>query len=267
MKNALFTPEDHTWAVCAYGDSPYLEDCIRSLTAQRVPSRILISTSTPSPWIDEMAAKYGIRVYTQPGGGIGADWNSAYETAETPLVTIAHQDDLYEPGYTETLLRELNRSRDPILFFTGYGELRDGEEILDNRNLRIKRWMLLPLRGRLFRNSRFVRRRILSLGSPICCPSVTYVREKTGPAPFSTRMKVSLDWDQWEKQSRKKGAFVYCPEPLMIHRVHEGSETTRMIASNIRGQEDLEMFRRFWPESVARWLGRKYSASEKSNEV
>ena len=271
-----FSPKDHTWALCAYGESPYLEECIQSLKAQTKESRIIISTSTPGEYIDGIAAKYGIPVYSHEGGGIGRDWNAAYDMAETALVTIAHQDDLYEPEYTEEMLKEVNRSREPILFFSDYDELRmkegravgDGsqiERVHENKNLKIKRVMLTPLKGRMFRNSRVVRRRILSIGSAICCPSVTYVKAKTGDTIFSTEMKVSLDWDQWEKQSRKKGAFVYSPKVLMLHRVHEGSETTRLIADRTRSREDLEMFERFWPKGIAKRLAKKYAKSEESN--
>lgn len=271
-----FSPKDHTWALCAYGESPYLEECIQSLKAQTKESRIIISTSTPGAYIDGIAEKYGIPVYSHEGGGIGRDWNAAYDLAETELVTIAHQDDLYEPEYTEEMLKEVNRSREPILFFSDYDELRviegrageDDPQIVrvhENKNLKIKRVMLTPLKGRMFRNSRVVRRRILSIGSAICCPSVTYVKAKAGDTIFSTEMKVSLDWDQWEKQSRKKGAFVYSPKVLMLHRVHEGSETTRLIADRTRSREDLEMFERFWPKGIAQQLAKKYAKSEESN--
>ena len=271
-----FSPKDHTWALCAYGESPYLEECIQSLKAQTKESRIIISTSTPGEYIDGIAEKYGIPVYSHEGGGIGRDWNAAYDLAETALVTIAHQDDLYEPEYTEEMLKEVNRSREPILFFSDYDELRviegrageDDPQIVrvhENKNLKIKRVMLTPLKGRMFRNSRVVRRRILSIGSAICCPSVTYVKAKTGDTIFSTEMKVSLDWDQWEKQSRKKGAFVYSPKVLMLHRVHEGSETTRLIADRTRSREDLEMFERFWPKGIAKQLEKRYAKSEESN--
>jgi len=262
----IFSPKDHTWALCAYGKSPYLEECIRSLQAQAEPSRIILCTGTPSAWLEEIAGKYSLSLFVHEGGqGIGADWNAAYDQAETPLVTIAHQDDLYEPEYTREMLKELNRSKDPILFFSDYEELRNAKRIHDNRNLTIKRLLLWPLKGRLFRNNRFVRRRILSFGSPICCPSVTYVKAQTGDTIFSTEMKVSLDWDQWEKQSRKHGAFVYCPKVLMLHRVHEASETTKLIGDHTRTKEDREMFRRFWPEPVAGIIARRYAESEKSN--
>ena len=86
----------HVFAVCAYKDSPYLEQCIRSLKAQTVPSHIIICTSTPSSYIDRLAWKYGLQVYVRQGeSNIKDDWNFAYSMAEGGLVTIAHQDDMY----------------------------------------------------------------------------------------------------------------------------------------------------------------------------
>lgn len=57
----------HVFAVCAYKDSPYLEQCIRSLKAQTVPSHIIICTSTPSSYIDRLAWKYGLQVCVRQG--------------------------------------------------------------------------------------------------------------------------------------------------------------------------------------------------------
>lgn len=263
-----YSPEDHTFALCVYGDSPYLEDCIHSLKEQTVKSRILIATSTPSDYIRGLAERYNIDMKINPAKkGIGADWNYACQCANTSLVTIAHQDDLYEPGYTQEMLRHMNEAREPIIWFCDYMELRNGEKIQSNKNLKIKRLMLWPLRWRLFQNSVFVRRRILSFGSPICCPAVTYVKTAIEETPFSVTMKVSLDWDEWERLSKKRGTFLYCADSLMCHRVHEESETTKLIASNIREKEDLEMFNRFWPKRIAKWLEKKYSVSENSNQI
>ena len=52
----------HSFAVCAYGESPYLEACLRSLKAQTVKegTEILICTSTPNSHISRLAEKYGV---------------------------------------------------------------------------------------------------------------------------------------------------------------------------------------------------------------
>ncbi|MFQ8901882.1 MAG: glycosyltransferase [Lachnospira eligens] len=91
--------------MCAYKESPYLEECIQSLMNQTVKSDILIATATPSKYIDDIAAKYNLKVYVNHGEhGITQDWNFAYSKAETDYVTIAHQDDKYNPSYVENLM-------------------------------------------------------------------------------------------------------------------------------------------------------------------
>ena len=84
----------HTFAICAYGDSPYLEECMASLACQRQKSEIICCTSTPSPYIEGLAEKYRIPLYVREGeSGIREDWLFAYRKASGDLVTIAHQDD------------------------------------------------------------------------------------------------------------------------------------------------------------------------------
>lgn len=110
---------DHTFAICAYKESPYLEECILSLKNQTVKSNIIMATSTPNEWIQGLAEKYEIPLYINTGeGGIAQDWNFAYRQAKTDYVTIAHQDDIYEPNYLKMIFGELKKGKDPIVVFT-----------------------------------------------------------------------------------------------------------------------------------------------------
>ena len=126
-----FSARDHTFVICAYGESPYLEACIRSLRTQTARSRIVMSTSTPNDQIRRLSEIYNIKLYVNqnPETGIAADWDYALTCAGTPLATLAHQDDIYLPLYTERMLAAVNAADDPILFSCGYGELRDGETV------------------------------------------------------------------------------------------------------------------------------------------
>ena len=66
---------DHTFAICAYKESPYLEECILSLKNQTVKSNIIMATSTPNEWIQGLAEKYEIPLYINTGeGGIAQDF-------------------------------------------------------------------------------------------------------------------------------------------------------------------------------------------------
>ena len=59
--------ERHTFAICAFQESPYLEECIRSLLTQTVSSEIIITTSTDNKYIRGTAGKYRIPVYVNTG--------------------------------------------------------------------------------------------------------------------------------------------------------------------------------------------------------
>lgn len=263
-----FTAENHTYAICAYKESVFLEECIKSVLNQTIKSKVIMSTSTPNEKISALCEKYNIPLYINEGiKGIGGDWNFAYSMADTPLVTIAHQDDIYEPTYTEEMLSFINKSQDPIIYFCGYGELRDGEKVYNNTLLKIKKFMLSPLKMKGLWKSKFIRRRILSFGCPICCPAVTFIKEKVGENPFTNDFGSNIDWQQWEIQSRKKGSFVYNKKPLMCHRIHEESTTSEIIGDNLRTKEDYEMFCKFWVKGIAKLISKLYAKSEKSNNL
>ena len=260
--------KNHTFVICAYKESPYLEESILSLKNQTVKSNIIMATSTPNEWIQSLAEKYEIPLYINTGdSGIAQDWNFAYRQAKTDYVTIAHQDDTYEPDYLKMVMKGLKKAKDPIIAFTDYGELRDGQKVRKSTLLTIKRILLLPIRARAFQNVKFFKRFSLRFGNPVCCPATTYVRDKFEGDPFEVRSSSNVDWMMLEKQSRKEGSFCYIPMTGMYHRIHEKSTTTEIIHGDIRWREDYEMFRKFWPAWVAKPLVRVYRLSEKSNNI
>lgn len=258
----------HTFAVCAYKESPYLEQCILSLKEQTVASEIIVATSTPNAYIKSMCDKYELPYYVNEApSGLARDWNFAYKQSHTEYVTLAHQDDFYEPDYTKNVLEALEKSENPMIAFTDYYEYRQNKKVHNNRNLNIKRLLLSPLKIRRFQKSIFIRRRILSLGNAICCPSVTYVKNALPKVLFKNDFLSNADWQTWELLSKRQGSFVYVDMPLMSHRIHEGSTTTEIIQDKKRQKEDLEILKKFWPGCIAGLIGKLYSQSEKSNEM
>ena len=97
--------KNHTFAICAYKESPYLEECIKSLKNQTVKSNIIMATSTPNDHIKNLAQKYEIQLFINNGEkGIGQDWNFAVSNTKTDYVTVAHQDDVYCENYLEQIV-------------------------------------------------------------------------------------------------------------------------------------------------------------------
>lgn len=266
MPGEAFAQSDHTFAVCAYGESPYLRECVESLVGQSLKTRIILCTSTPNQGIENVAGEFNIPIFLSgQKPGIASDWNFAIKSAETPLVTIAHQDDIYCESYAEHMLQAMQRANHPLIFFTNYGELRGENRVDNNRLLNIKRKLLKPLENPKNSGSIKKRRHALSRGSAICCPSVTMAVDNLPSPIFRQGMKSNLDWEAWEIVSRLEGEFLYDPDILMYHRIHADSETSMLIRNNTRTVEDLEMLKRFWPAPVAYILNLVYARGQKSN--
>lgn len=262
----MFQANDHTFVICAYKESQFLEECILSLKNQTVKTNIIMVSSTPNEYIKNLAIKYDISFIKNPNpSDIANDWNFALSQVKTPLATIAHQDDVYKQEYVEKIIQRMNDCKKPLIAFTRYSELRNGEEVVDNKLLKIKNILLSPIK--IFSSSKWIRRRSLSMGNGICCPSVTYVLPNLPKPIFVKGMKSNIDWDAWERLSRLNGDFCYCDEVLMSHRIHEESTTTEVINETGRSSEDLEMFQKFWPSWIANLIESKYKDSEKQNDL
>lgn len=261
-----YTEKDHTFAICAYKESEYLEDCIKSLQQQTVKTKIIICTSTPGNFIRDVAEKYNVELFIREGkSGLANDWNFAVSCVNTELYTLCHQDDYYFKEYAAVILREANSCKRPIIFYTGYAEDKHGKLERANLNLKIKNLMNFPMKWKQNQRRKWVRRAILSFGNPICCPAVSFNKNISGTELFDQEFKNAVDWDMWERLSKKEGSFVYIPSPLMAHRVHEKSTTTENIANNTRKKEDLILFKRFWPSPLAEIIAKVFSFSEKNN--
>ena len=154
---------NHTFVVCAYKESPYLEECIRSLVAQTVRSNIEIYTSTPNEYIRNIGEKYHIPVYVneEAGQGIQADWNYAYNHAKTDYVTVAHQDDVYEPEYVRAFLKCIKTYDDWSIYYTDYTPIKHGDSSKRDVNSKIRRLLRFPVKNR--RKANIIWRKKLTL--------------------------------------------------------------------------------------------------------
>lgn len=260
---------DHTFVVLAYGDSPYLPECLNSLTDQTIESNIYIATSTPSPYIINNAGKYNIEVFiTEAGRGIAHDWNFGLRQAKTKYVTLTHQDDIYLPNYASDLLATAERFKDSLICFSNYSELVNGIRRKSNLLLQVKRltlFLFMPFKKNIKR--KFWKKLLLSLGNPIPCPTVMYNLDVLDNFRFSNEFSINLDWDAWYRMAKMHGRFVYLPCAMLSHRIHPDSETTLGLKNNLRQIEDIKMFRCFWPSFIAKILSHIYALSYKSNDI
>ncbi len=262
----LMESTQHSFVVPAFGESPHLGECLASLTAQTVASAIIVATPTPNEAIASSASVYGARlVVNAHGGGIGPDWNFALSCADTPWVTIAHQDDIYLPEFTSRTMSAALAHDDVSLVLTGYAELVGNDTRTSTSLLRIKRALLeLGFLGGTYAGSRMMKTNALRFGCAIPCPSVT-LRVDREPFAFREDLRIDLDWEAWLRLARLPGRFAFVREISMLHRVHPDSETSAGIADGARLREDLEVLCQMWPAPIARMIASTYGLAYRSN--
>lgn len=240
--------KQHTFAICAYKDSEYLECCIKSLIGQREYSDIIMCTSTPDEYIGHMADKYDIPLYIrEEESDIVDDWNFAVDHVKTQWLTVAHQDDVYNEQYSKVLLEEISRMPDAVFAFTDYHPIKDGI-ITTDLNSRLRRFFRSPMKCSKLAHSKFWKKYILSCGNSICCPTCAYKKDGIPGVIFRSHLKFACDWETFEELSHLDAPFLYIPKVLTYYRIHEGATSMEWTVSNRREEEELYMFRKFWPE-------------------
>lgn len=262
----------HTFLVLAYKESPYLENAVQSVLNQEYPSKVVIGTSTDNEYIRSIADKYHLDVIVNPikNGGNTGDFDFGWSHGNNVIVTIAHQDDQYDPSYSKKIVEAYRKHPDSIIIFSDYYEIRDDKRVYHNMLLDVKKTLLLPLRVIKSSSKKHWKQSCLRWGTAICCPAVSYVPSNI---PFDKIFQQDefvgvADWYGWYKLSLVDDtAFTFVPQPLMGHRVHEESHTSREINSDIRSKQELVMYEKFWPTWFAKFLNHFYRYAQNSNKI
>lgn len=260
----------HSFVVPVYRAAPSLGALIASLRAQRsADSEIVLASSTPSLELEAFARAQALPLRLNPQRvDIATDWNFALAQTRTPLVTLAHQDDLFAPDYVARLRAALLQYPDAMLAFCDYTEHTEHGARPGNLNLLIKR----ALRRRAFGTRACLseprdKLRLLSLGNPICCPSVMFNRPQLAAFRFASGFRTNLDWMAWLELARRPGGFVYVDARLVSKGVHAASETSMTIANRAREAEDRRLFEALWPKPVAAALVAVYRLGYRANRI
>ncbi len=248
--------ELHMFSICAYRESPYLEACIRSVLGQNYPTKAILCTSTPSPFLEGMAKKYRLPYYVREGeSNIRDDWNFAYAMADARLVTIAHQDDCYRAGYVRALVNSFYRFQDMTLFSTDVITVKNGHPLRTERLRLVKKLLRLGLRSPYMNHLSWVKKSALMFGNSICCPSCTYNKEHLGDVLFTSDFQFVLDWENLFTLAERPGRWICAEEPLVFHRIHREAATSACMGENRREFEEVKMFERIWPQPLTKlWM-------------
>lgn len=212
----------HTFVILAYNISDDLEECIKSVINQSVKSNIVIATSTPNDYIMDLASEYSLGVMINKAkSNKGRDYNFAIDSFNTPLVTIAHQDDLYDRNYVKEIKRCYKKNKDATIIFTDNYEIHGDKKIKKSKKLFKIRYYLYPLKFSFFQTKKFFKLRSLRKDKFICTSSITFVKNNITHDIFPTNLKYDNDWQGLIDLARINSKFVYLKKRLVGYRVEE----------------------------------------------
>jgi hypothetical protein len=215
--------------------------------------------------VQGIADKYNIPICVNSDGGQIKDYNFAMKQADTELVMLMHQDEVLVDTFVERIIYEMNHTKKPIIAFTNYIEMHN--DIVDRKPsmmVRIKRILLLPLYVRCLSGTWLGKRGIQLFGDPITHPTVVCVKKEMPDELFREKYKASMDWDLWERLSKQRGSFVYVKDVLLYHRMNDENQTVKLLnTTNARYEDEFEIFCRFWPKAIARFIMKFYSKAAK----
>ena len=212
----------HTFVILAYNESDDLEECIKSVINQSVKSNVVIATSTPNDYIIDLASNYSLGVMVNKAkSNKGRDYNFAINSFDTELITIAHQDDLYDRNYTKEILKCYKKHLNATIIFTDNYEINNNVKVKKSKKLFWKRYFLFPLRFKFFQNKKFFKLRTLRRDKFICTSSITFVKKNIKKEIFPTNIKFDNDWQGLIDLAKEDTRFIYLAKKLVGYRVVE----------------------------------------------
>ncbi len=244
----------HTFVILAYQESDDLEDCIKSVLKQSVKSNVVIATSTPSDFITDLASEYslGIMVNNEKSNK-GSDYNFALSTFNTKLLTIAHQDDIYDRNYTKEIIKSYEKHNDASIIFTDYYEIHKDVKVKHSRTMLRKKWRIFPLKFKIFQDKEYFKLRSLKYGQSFCTSSVTFVKKNVKKNFFPKNFKYYNDWQGFIDLAKKDNSkMVYLPKKLVGYRVYKKDFNMDLIL------EKEKILKKLWPDKLIDFIHKKY---------
>ncbi len=172
--------------------------------------------------------------------GLSGNWNAAFALTTTPLLVIAHQDDLYDPRHLEAAAQLLETHPRAFIAHTRATYIDENDRPVNNAASRYKD-RFWPA-DEPYERSPEKELRMLQQGNYIICPSVMYRMSAVADiGRFDERYHFVPDWDYWFRGLAKGFTVVGTHERLLRWRRHEQSATKQEEMTLRRYDEELEL--------------------------
>jgi len=216
-----------TLAIPCRDAGPFLRPLLESLLAQTLPDcrLLLVDDGSRDDSVATARAVAGERLELHRNAeplGIGGNWNRCASLVTTPFFCLAHQDDVYAPEFTATLVGALQERPD-----AGIAHCR---ALAIDENGTPHRSVAERFKEHFWR------------GNFVCCPTVLYrTAAFRATGGFRTDLRFALDWEYWFRLLYRGHGIADVPETLLHYRRHAAAATRTANADRSRFAEELEV--------------------------
>lgn len=232
-----------TFAIPCRNAGPHLRPLLESLVAQqRQDFELLLVDDASTDGSAELARSVvGDRISIHRNDrplGIGGNWNRCIALTKTPLLCLAHQDDVYRPEYLSVMSAALEaRPRASVAHCRAFTLDAAGREfVAPTERYKDRFW-----KGHSRRGAPALYASLLA-GNWIVAPSALFrtqaLREAGG---FAEHLRFVLDWELWLRLLRAGAELVGVEDRLVGYRRHEASATAAEERSHNRYKEEHEV--------------------------
>lgn len=248
-----------TVAVPVYNGARFLARTLESLLAQEHDAFDVVAIDDRST-DDSAAIAESLRVRVvrnEVRRGLAGNWNAAFALASTPLLVIAHQDDVYEPAFLATAERLLETHPRAFIAHTRAQYVDERERPAGNAASRFKD-SFWPA-DEPYEREPDAELRMLHGGNYIICPAVMYrMSAVTKIGAFNERYRFVPDWEYWLRGLLAGFTITGTHARLVKWRRHDESATRQEEATLRRYDEELELLE---------WLSRTAGLPRRLNAV
>ena len=234
-----------TVVIPVHNGARYLPETIRSLQAQTLRDfRLLCIDDASEDASADIIRDCGAElVRNERRLGLAGTWNRAVTMAASEFVVIAHQDDVYDPAYAETMLgamASLPRA------FAVHCKVRT----IDGQGRAIAHPAAV-FKERFWQNGERLEREptaelaMLQRGNYVVAPTVMLRRRALLQiGAFDERYEFVTDWDYWIRGAAAGFTLGGVPSRLVAFRRHEQTATRAHERTLRRYEEELDLLRR-----------------------
>ena len=201
-----------------YNHAQYVGDAIRSVLAQTYHEVEIIVVDDGS--IDnsrEVISVFDdkVRYIYQKNAGLSAARNTGIKLAQGSLIGVLDADDMYEPGYLQTLVSALQEHEDADGIYCGY-------QFVDHTNNLLPQIEARPVEPEKLYDA--------LLDGTFFVPESIFLRREVydNVGLFDVALRACEDWDVWLRAA-KKYRIIHSSDILTRHRVLPGSMSTEPL--------------------------------------